>query len=150
MTLEEQRELARIAAQMLDLQRVLAEQERQTRELSSAILRLSSSQPSAAPAGHSHTATARAREFARANPSRVLTLANFMAAMPEVGEQTVRATVGRLCRDDNEPLEYVDHGRYRYSGSAEGAEDRGTTASGANRPTRSTRSSNSRSSIHRT
>jgi hypothetical protein len=99
---DSQPDLQDIAHQLLDLQR-------RAGEIAGALLRLCHE---TAPPAPSHTATARVRELFRAHPDRVFTLADVTRALPNVSRQTVRATVGRFCRE-GDVVETVSRGRYR-------------------------------------
>jgi len=83
-----------------------------TQHLLSQVRTQASSNESSSAASMSHTATSRMRQLFAANPHRVFGLPDLYRALPGVGAQTIRATVGKLCRD-GDGVQAVDRGRYR-------------------------------------
>ena len=96
------------------LHQLLAEQQRINAEIACLLARCSNTAEGAPP--RSHTAAARVRQLLRREPMRIWTLAELKSALPDVSEQTVRATIGRLCRD-GDSARAVSDGRYRFVSS---------------------------------
>ena len=96
------------------LNQLIAEQQRINAEIACLLARCSGVTDGVLP--RSHTAAARVRQLLRREPTRIWTLTELKNALSDVSPQTVRATIGRLCRE-SDGAEAVSDGRYRFVGS---------------------------------
>jgi hypothetical protein len=96
--------------QLTDLGRQLLETSRALATLASTVFADVSGASPAEPTPR--TAADKLRALFRSAPSRVWSLADLEAALPDVHEQTIRATVGRLCRA-HDTIRQAGRGRFK-------------------------------------